>query len=147
MFLSQIRTLAVLVIAALSTACGVAKFQDVSQEPEFRSIVGNSYTTLKKMNLSGVNLPPGYGRSIDIFYVERTSPSWSGPELILRKSICPGLVVTVIAVERCTNCYFDGEPRIYYKVAVDLDEVENTPVVIKGRDFDDEHFAEKQAET
>jgi hypothetical protein len=57
------------------------------------------------MYLSGVNLPPGYGEEVDIYTIGPLKPSWSGPELISRKTLNEGQEFTIESFVKCTNCW------------------------------------------
>lgn len=95
---------------AITPGCHIpAKFQEVSHEQAFSAYVGAQYTLKVPMHLSGVNLPPGYRKVIDLYSIHPTSPTWSGPELVTRDTLTPGTILIVESVHRCTNCIFEKE--------------------------------------
>ena len=136
-----LRLLCVGFAVALSSGCGRAEFEEVSSQPEHREVVGSRFKTRKAMNLSGINLPPGYGDSVDTCALERMSPTWSGPELIFRSQIKAGTELALVGVEKCTNCYLDFDPRIHYIVELDADRCRSVKVFIRAQDFTDEYLA------
>lgn len=101
-------SLGLLLAAALLGGCNTPqRHEDVSTSPAFRAYVGATYRLKVPMHLSGVNAPPGYGKTVDYYVVNPTTPGWRGPELITRHTLPAGTEVTVRSVRRCVNCPFD----------------------------------------
>ena len=106
--------------------CDVAQeFEDVSDEPAYRSYVGGEFMLTVEMHLSGVNAPPGYESSVDYYVVNPSVPDWRGPELITRETLPIGTVLRVVSVHRCTNCVFGKSVKARvtlpgYKTRIDL---------------------------
>lgn len=126
-------------VTTMLSGCWEAHFEDISNAEEHRDIVGMSYITVSPLLLSGVNLPPGYGDSVDICYLERTSPTWAGPELISRTTIEKGTLFTVLGAEQCTNCYFDFGSRIQYRIELECNGCEGVAIYIRKADFSAQH--------
>lgn len=88
------------------------RFEEVSADPAYQSYVGVEYVLTVPMQLSGVNAPPGYGKTVDYYVVDAPASNWSGPELVTRVTLPPGTRLRVESVLRCTTCYLDGGARI-----------------------------------
>jgi hypothetical protein len=108
------------------------KVEDVS--PEYNSLLGNRFSLESEMYISGVNLPPGYGKDINIYIIGPTQPSWTGPELITRNTLGKGTILKVQGVRRSVNsALFEGQ-QIDAVVEVELyEKAVNVPVVIELR--------------
>lgn len=108
-----------------------AKFEDASDEAAYRPYIGAIYVSQVPMHLSGVNAPPGYGKTIDYYRLNPATPSWSGPELITRETLPPGTLIEVEAVERCTNCIFDAKDRLEARVRLPQQQMQSAhPITI-----------------
>ena len=86
------------------TACK-AVYKDVSSEPQYKSLLNNKYVLLEEMCISGVNLPPGYWKDINIYSIDPLSRNWTGPELISRSNLKKGTELTILRIEECRNCF------------------------------------------
>jgi hypothetical protein len=107
--------LRILLFAFLLITCGCntrVHFEDVSSSSNYRSYVGATYVLNVPMHISGVNLPPGYRKVIDVYKVNPVSSTWSGPELVTRETLPQGTVVIVDSVHRCTDCFLDFRDRV-----------------------------------
>ena len=99
--------------AGIFSGCNTpAKFEEVSSEVPYRAYIGAIYALEVPMHLSGVHAPPGYGKSVDYYVINPTSPSWSGPELVTRDTLPKGTQLEIASVHRCTNCIFDSGDRL-----------------------------------
>ena len=109
--------------AMLAIGSGIAaKYVDVSTEPAYRKFVGARYELRVPMHLSGVNAPRGYERTIDYYTLNPATPSWTGPELITRRTLPSGTMVAVKSVRRCRNCPFDSRVEALVQIdGVDID--------------------------
>lgn len=54
------------------------------------------------MLISGVNLGPGYGKNIDVYYIRPISMRVVGPEIIADDTLKPGTVLEIKHIERST---------------------------------------------
>lgn len=103
----------ILAIVAVFSGCNTrARFEDVSKQRAYGSYVGEEYVLKVPMHLSGVNLPPGYHKIIDVYVVNPVSHTFTGPELITRDTLPPGTMIVVDSVHRCTNCFLDFKDRL-----------------------------------
>ncbi len=80
------------------------------------------------MYITGINLPPGYGKDINLYLIRPTSNIGLGPENISRSILKMGTVLKIYGIKKCTNCF---EKTIRAIVAVEpfVKEVE-VPVEI-----------------
>ena len=98
----------VYLLSIFITGCDIAaQHEDVSNNFKYKELINSSYELTDYMNISGVNLPPGYGKDINIYTIDPTSPSWSGPELITRDKLPVSTILTIQSIRECTNCLFD----------------------------------------
>ena len=101
-----LRSLLILGIFAVAGCNTAQQFEDVSSASAYQTYIGVGYASKVEMNLSGVNAPPGYEKSVDYYVVNPSVPSWGGPELITRETLPVGTVLNVESVHRGTNCVF-----------------------------------------
>ncbi len=112
-----------MIVLVLLLGCGIpATYTDVSNHPDFEWLVGRRFRLVEAMNISGVNLPPGYGEEIDVYFIDPTNLNWSGPELITRNTLEAGTVLTVQSVVEC--CFGTTREAVVasdpYVIAVDV---------------------------
>lgn len=81
-----------------------ASYKDISQEADFSGYIGEKYILISDMDFSGVSAPPGYSDEIHYYVISSRDPGWSGPEVVTRKTIEKGTIVTITSVKECTNC-------------------------------------------
>ena len=130
---SALATMLLTSIVGLS-ACWTLRHEDVSVRPKYENLIGRHYVLAQPMNISGVNLPPGYGPTIDTYLIEPVDLNWSGPELITRDILPAGTTLTVESIWRCTNCPF--EDRLHALVAVDaFSGRSNVPIRVNLHDL------------
>ena len=91
----------------LCGGCAI-RYKDVSNRPEYKSLIGTTHITTNAMYISGVNAPPGYGKNIDYYKVHPLSFRWSGPEKISEDTFPAKTKLTVQAVRKPAS-YFLGD--------------------------------------
>lgn len=99
---------ALILTFALAGCSGSLKYDDVSDHPIYRNLIGAVYITKEAMNLSGVNAPPGYANRVDYYVIDSANPGWSGRELITRKVLPSGTQLQVVSVYHYTNFFREG---------------------------------------
>lgn len=114
-------------------------FKYVSEQEQYNSYISKQFSLKDGMQLSGVNLPPGYNKDINIYYLEPVSPSWSGPELISREELDKGTVFTIIQIRECTNCFEDQIQAVVHlevnkklaavPIVIDLEQIKSLQYV------------------
>ena len=127
------KTSILLVVCLFTLIFGCAlKFEDVSHLPEYRSLLGNRFSLESEMFISGVNLPPGYEKDINIYIIGPTRPSWTGPELITRNTLEKGTILRIQGIRRSINSVLLEGKQIEVVVAVEsYDKAVSVPVVIE----------------
>lgn len=85
-----------------------AEYKDVSEGHDFIYYIKTSYVLTSDMDISGVNLPPGYSKEINVYIISSRDHSWSGPEVITRDILKKGTLITINKVYECTNCLTFG---------------------------------------
>lgn len=127
------KTFIILALCLFTLISGCAlKYEDVSELPGYMSILNSRFSLTNEMFISGVNLPPGYGKDINIYIIGPKQPTWSGPELITRDTLTSGTILKIQGIRRSINSVpFEGK-KIEAVVAVEpyVKDV-NVPVVIE----------------
>ena len=80
-----------------------SEYVDVGDQEPYVNVVGESYETLRDLQIIGVTSDPDYKGGID-FYLVLPNPGTSGPEVLLRKRLPTGTVFLVQGFQRCSNC-------------------------------------------
>jgi len=108
------------------------KYENVSEHPGYLSLLNTRFSLKKEMYISGVNLPPGYGKDINIYIISPTHPTWTGPEVITRDILKPGTILKVKSVRRSINSVLREGKKVEAVVVVDPYEKDaNVPIVIE----------------
>lgn len=89
-----------------------AEFDDVSETPEHRQVVGELCQVQSPLNAYGVTLNVERNKRTDV--IALTSLNLSGPEITFSTHLPAGTTLEIIAVRKCKNCPFDD--RIEYRV-------------------------------
>lgn len=93
--------------------CGAIKYTDISNDENYKYLVGQKYRLIQTMVVTGVNLPPGYGTEINIYFLESYPINWAGSELISEDLIKPATIIKVLNIQK-------GNWRNGIKVTVDI---------------------------
>lgn len=117
------------ILVLVLTGC-VLKYEDVSKEPEYVPFIDSSYSLSTNMLIYGVNLPPGYGKDINVYIITPDIPGMTGPEILTKELLSSGMSLKIQGVRRSAN-HLPGSQSVdaiveiqSYKKAVDV------PVVI-----------------
>jgi hypothetical protein len=90
-----------ILLSCILLVCSCAlEYKDISHQLGPSQLLGTQYVLLEDMLISGINLPPGYGREIGVYKISSVNPTWTGPELISRHTLPKGtncLKRTVVA--------------------------------------------------
>ena len=91
-----------------------AKYKDISDDIEYDQIPGNRYQILTPLKIFGIK---GYfsGDNIEMYIVSDTNNGFSGPEVVDRDILQRGMVLRVVKVLACKNCF---EKRIRYLINI-----------------------------
>jgi hypothetical protein len=94
-----------ILLSCILLVCSCAlEYKDISHQLGPSQLLGTQYVLLKDMLISGINLPPGYGREIDVYKISSVNPTWTGPELISRHTLPKGTKFVIARIKKCTNC-------------------------------------------
>jgi hypothetical protein len=104
--------LAVLFIVLSSTA---SHYEDVSDDPEHASRIGERCIVLKGLRAHGVYNVDGT-RGVTDHVTVTTLPGFSGYEVTFTADIPKGTAMVVIGVRKCSNCPFEN--RIEYALSI-----------------------------
>src|SRR5712671_3612517 len=90
----------------------IAEFDDVSETPEHRNVIGELCRIHTTLYAHGVTLKVERNKRTDV--IALTSFGISGPEITFSSRLPAGATLEIIAVRKCKNCPFDD--RIEYRV-------------------------------
>ena len=131
----------------LAAGCEVS-FEDISNDPEYSSIIGRNYISVVELSLLGIDVPPSYEEDVDYYLIDSKSPGWSGVELITEDILPVGSQIRVNTVERCTDCFLDSEPRIQFDVTLKGGTpIQGLPIKLRKYHFADSYFQLVSEET
>ena len=112
--------------SVLTSGCKL-EYKDVSDLPEYKSLLNSSFSLKTEMYISGINLPPGYGKEINIYSIN-PNRNWDGPELITRDPLKTGTILKIQSLRRCNTLWVRTVQAV---VVVDLfKKIVNVPIVI-----------------
>ena len=121
-----------------------ANYKDVSDDPDFLGYTGQSYRLKKDMLMIGVNLPPGYGQTIDAYYLRKLyEVEHKGREYITRDILPKGSKFTIQEVYECTNCLSFGGSHHVYVDTEDFKKQVDVPIRVKLREITSEESVER----
>jgi hypothetical protein len=120
------------VACLFSLLCGcVLEYEDVSEEPEYSSLLNTCYSLNTEMRIYGVNLPPGYGKDINVYIINPMHLMWSGPELITKDTLKSGTILEVQSIRKSINSVlFEGKKVQAVVTVKPYTKAVNVPVVI-----------------
>ena len=127
-----------ILLFALVGCASVQIYEDVSKDSQYQSLIGQEYRLVKPMYLVGIDLPPGYSKDVEIYFVQEYSGS--GPEDVISYSLEEGLRFVINSVQRCTNCTFGLSKLI--KLSIDLKEYtveQDVPIYFLDNFFNQEY--------
>lgn len=119
------RKIIFILILLILAGCSVS-YKDISSDDRFVSYIGKEYIFLEDMHLSGVNLPPGYEDTIDVYTISRKSRAWGGPELITRVTLKKGTTIRVIGI-------YESEYGVLFNGHIASIKIENYEVAERNK--------------
>ena len=117
------------------------KYMDVSDKPEYASLLNSRYSLQAEMYLYGVNLPPGYGKDINVYDISPTG--LSGPEILSEEVLKPGTVLEVQSIRKSIH-HFPGDPSVEAVVKIfAFEPATNVPITISLKDLQSSNLAKR----
>src|SRR3954469_23007552 len=92
---------AIVIFAAIALAGCNAEFDDVSETPEYRKVIGELCPVQTSLNAHGVTLPVQRNTQTDVIVL--TSLNLSGPEITLSTRLPKGTTLEIVGVRKCKN--------------------------------------------
>lgn len=128
--------------------CGcMLKYEDVSKSPEYAPLLNTRYSLATNMLVYGVNLPPGYGKKIDIYMIDPVWPKVKGPEIISDEILKAGTILDVQGVRKSVN-HLPGYQSIQAFVNVSsFEKAVDVPVVINLKYIQSTNYMEYCSES
>lgn len=137
---------AIITVGILSS-CAL-RYKDVSSDPKYAPLLNSRYSLQTEMNILGVNLPPGYGKDIDVYDIcpkQKRRPH--GPEIRSENVLEPGTVLEVQGVRRSIN-HIPGDLSVEALVKlVPSKTATNVPITISLKDLQSTNYAKRMETT
>ena len=116
----RISTGAIGILLAASALSGcTAHYQDASNEPQTKPLVGLSCTTRVELIEHSVVAYGETKRDGISFFSLTPRPGFSGPEVLGRRLIPAGHQIRVLSVRKCINCLTSDAGRLDLEVQID----------------------------
>lgn len=131
------------VLVLVLSGC-VLKYEDVSNEPEYAPLLNTRYSLKTAMFIDGINLPPGYGKDINLYMVYPVaSGKISGPEIITEDTLSPKVTVKVLGVRKSVN-HLPGYQEVDAIVEIKpYEKAADVPVVIDLKYIQSTNYMQK----
>ncbi|MCK4706267.1 MAG: hypothetical protein KAT90_12350 [Gammaproteobacteria bacterium] len=105
-----------------------ANYIEISSDPRFSHYIGQRYVVNHDMKIRGINLPPGYGDTVDIYMISKLyKVEHKAPEVITQDIFPKGATFTINKIYECTNCLFD-KPRHVSVTTDDFIKIVEVPI-------------------
>lgn len=129
-----------ILMSGMLSSCAL-KYTDVSNEPEYASLLNSRYSLLTEMSIFGVNLPPGYGKDINVYDIYPTR--LSGPEILSEEVLKPGTVLEVQGIRKSIN-HFPGDQSVEAIVKIfAFEPATNVPITISLKNLQSSNLARR----
>ncbi|MES9906776.1 MAG: hypothetical protein ABW168_29365 [Sedimenticola sp.] len=100
----MLRLVLVCFVIFLLPACySKSEYEDVSSHMQYSRLIGNRFETLAPLVVHGVTLDQNYKKVIEVFVVT-VEPGFGGPEVLMRRDLPVGSIVSIEKVLRCSTC-------------------------------------------
>ena len=111
--------------------CGCRlEYKDISEDPEYVSLIGTSYSLTTNMYIYGVDLPPEYGKGIDVYIIKPMDIKITGREIITEEILELETIIDVQGVRKSIN-HFPGFQSIDVVIGVSpYENLTTIPVVM-----------------
>ena len=112
------------------TAC-TSNYRELSSETGFTQYIGQSYVLKNDMSMRGINLPPGYGETIDVYMVNKLyKVRHKAPEEITFDIFPKGSVFVISGVYECTSCLSFSKVRHVSITTEDFEKTVKVPITM-----------------
>jgi hypothetical protein len=122
---------------ALLSACD-ARYRDVSSEPAYRIVVGQTCTLVVDLRAHGVTKKIEREKKTD--FVTIWNPGFSGPERTFLEILKPGTQLKILAARQCTNCPFEDRLEYEVKVIPEPIQFEGKPAYLRAESMSAQHM-------
>lgn len=119
------------VIASLLLVGCKADYVDISSDSDFSHYIGKQYISKTDMNILGINLPPDYGETVDVYMVHKLyRVQHKSPEVITQDIFPKGSSFTINGVYECKNCVAFNKVR-YVSINTDgFKKLSDVPITV-----------------
>jgi hypothetical protein len=107
------------------------KFEDVSQEPEYKVLLDKTYISTADLRVYGINTDFNYGKDVHIYMVNVFTARISGREIIETVQLAPGKIFRIIGVKRSTSRPLFSPKVIHVVLEADLGLQKGVPLVVE----------------
>jgi len=134
----------------------IAKFKDISGNPEYSDVIGTEYVTSKDLLIFGYTLKVEKEKKLHGYSVH-DYPGIGGSEIMSREVLSSGTNFTVERVEQCSNCFplpsyieyiikfQDLEKYSNYRVAMDKEQLDSSKRVIEISETHNKHSQSRRS--
>ena len=108
-----------------------ANYKEISSEPNFSQYIGQTYVLNENMSIRGINLPPGYGETVDVYMVGKLyEVEHKAPEEVTFTVFPKGSKFTITGAYECTNCLSFTKLRHVSIATEDIEKSVNVPITM-----------------
>ena len=120
----------ILSIVFFVTGCK-AQYIDISSDPSVSDYIGRQYEAKFDMQIAGINLPPGYGKSVDLYSLRKLyAVQHKAPEIITTDIFPKGGTFKIEKIYKCKNCLSFGNSLYATILTNDFIKSVNVPIEI-----------------
>jgi hypothetical protein len=129
MLIQLYKSPAIIILTSVITlsGCGLLRYEDVSHEPEFKSLLGRTYVVKAPMLIQGKNMDEYYN-AIHIYYIIPINQRSGGPENLSTDLLEIGTEFTLKAVKRSINRPLFSSKEVYVLLESNLKLKTGIPV-------------------
>lgn len=127
-----------LILAASLLGCEMTQtHKDVSEEPKYRNLIGDTCELLVTLRAHGVTKKLEQEKKTD--FISIWNPGFSGLERTFVLPLRPGTRMRVLAARECANCPFDTLAEYKVVVIPEPIEFEGKPAFVRAESFSPQH--------
>lgn len=105
----------VIILMWAASGYGTVSFEDVSNIKPYSEVVGLGVTSKEEVIIHGWTEGDSTVKN-PVFYSFSLPPGTGNRFVKYRAAVPVGLKLTIVAVERCTNCFLAFEPKLQFRV-------------------------------
>lgn len=120
------------------------EYEDVSNHPEYAPLLSKRYRLKTEMLIYGINLPPGYGKDINVYSIKPKGMGSSGPEIITKGLLELGTILEVKSIKKSINSVLLEGKKVRAVVTLNsYKKLVDVPIAIDLKYLQSGDYAEK----